>query len=196
MASMCAFAAATKVQATNQCFVLGKKITRPHRLISSIKPLCVEHSVTSSMYNSIQCTHNSSDVKDISSITFTTSEDTNMPKTQNLSRLDAIAKLEDNWNGYEAKTFSNELVKKCKELVNSLELQPKIFPTGRKSIQFQYELKDRSYLEFEIFDEKISCLEVPQKRYSDAYAFEFPISEINKVKEITKKFYEQCDNAE
>ena len=72
-----------------------------------------------------------------------------------------------------------------------MDNQPQIFPTGRQSIQLQYELADRSYLEFEIFEEKVSCLEVPKRRYSDARTFEFPISETQRIKEIVKEFYGQ-----
>ena len=115
---------------------------------------------------------------------------------ENLFRLDQIAKLEENWNGYGARPFSQDLVDKCKDIISELELQPKIFPTGRQSIQFQYELEDRSYLEFEIFREKISYLEVPQRRYSDARTFEFPISETKRIKEIIKEFYGQDGSRE
>ena len=52
------------------------------------------------------------------------------------------------------------------------------------------------HLEFEIFGGKISCLEVPKRRYSDARTFEFPISEIKRVKEIVKEFYERDGSAE
>ena len=112
-----------------------------------------------------------------------------MLKKQNLFWLNEIAQLEENWDSYGAKAFPQELIDKCKDLINDLEFQPKIFPTCRQSVQFQYELEDRSYLEFEIFGEKVSCLEIPQRIYSNAHTFEFPISEIQKIKEIVKKFY-------
>ena len=110
-------------------------------------------------------------------------------KSQNFHRLDEIAKLEEDWNGYGAKVFSQDLINKCKNIINDLEVQPYIFPTNRKSIQFQYELEDRSYLEFEIFEENISCLEVPKRIYSNACTYEFSISELKRIKEIVKKFY-------
>ena len=100
-----------------------------------------------------------------------------------------IAELEENWNGYGAKAFSQKLIEKCKGIIYDLEVQPNIFPTGRQSVQFQYELEDRSYLEFEIFEENVSCLEVPQRIYSNARTFEFPISEAQRIKEIVKGFY-------
>jgi hypothetical protein len=143
--------------------------------------------------NSFLKSHNDSMSEPVSLVHLTTTvcEETNMNKERNLFRLDQIAKLKNDWNGYGAKSFSQELIEKCKVIISSLDNQPQIFPTGRQSIQLQYELADRSYLEFEIFEEKVSCLEVPKRRYSDARTFEFPISETQRIKEIVKEFYGQ-----
>ena len=199
MTSTCTFAPTTRLLPSNQCFLSEKAILSSfYDVNSGRKVVSAVSSWLSNMHNSLQCLHNSNSGGNIPSVelTIVAREDTNMPKAQNLFRLDQIAKLEDNWNGYGSKAFSKELVEKCKDIISALELQPKIFPTGRQSIQFQYELEDRSYLEFEIFGGKISCLEVPKRRYSDARTFEFPISEIKRVKEIVKEFYERDGSAE
>lgn len=147
----------------------------------------------SNTYNYLQCLHNSVWDKVITSpeLTVTACEESSMLKAQNLFRLDEIAGFEVDWNGYGANAFSLDFINICKGIIIDLEFQPTIFPTGRQSIQFQYELQDRSYLEFEIFREKISCLEVPQRVYSNAHTFDFPISESHRIKEIVKKFYGQ-----
>ncbi len=87
---------------------------------------------------------------------------------KSLSRLNDIRKLPDDWNEYGARAFTDTLVYKCERIINLLSVQPSIYPTGRNSIQFQYELGDKSYLEFEIFEDRTLCLQVPKRIYSKA----------------------------
>jgi len=108
----------------------------------------------------------------------------------NLSVMDDIEALKDDWNGYGAKMFTSDLINMCTSLIESLEFQPEIYPTGRSSIQFQYELDDRSYLEFEIFETKIDCLMVPRRNYYNAENYSLSTSSIDKIKEIVQTFYE------
>lgn len=108
---------------------------------------------------------------------------------KSIKRLKDIESLTFDWNGYGAKPFSSALIDKCERIVGSLSVQPLIYPTGRSSIQFQYELSDRSYLEFEIFENKTMCLQVPKRIYSDAMEFELTDSEDNRIKEIVDNFY-------
>lgn len=69
-----------------------------------------------------------------------------------LQRLIEIAALQDNWNGNGASAFSQAIIDKAKSLVLSLSMQPVILPTGRDSIQMEYENKNGDYLEFELFE--------------------------------------------
>ena len=108
---------------------------------------------------------------------------------KSFKRLKEIENLENDWNGYGAKPFSETLIDKCKRIVSSLSVQPSIYPTGRNSIQFQYELSDRSYLEFEIFENKTMCLQVPERIYSKAVECELVDSEDEKIKEMVDNFY-------
>lgn len=111
-------------------------------------------------------------------------------KDTDYMRLDQILHLPDDWNGYGAKRFTSTLVEKCQSIFCVLPVAPHIYPTGRQSIQFQYELPDRSYLEFEIFEKRTMCLLVPQRQYSRAETKEFTSHEIEKIKEMVIKFYE------
>lgn len=108
---------------------------------------------------------------------------------KNIKRLKDIENLVFDWNGYGAKPFSSVLIDKCEKIVGALSVQPLIYPTGRNSIQFQYELADRSYLEFEIFESKTMCLQVPKRIYSDAIELELTDSEDDQIKEIVDNFY-------
>ncbi len=154
--------------------------------------ISIMQSWVQSMNNYIQDLHNNSMIESdqAKQCSISVCNETNMRKEQNLRRLDEISTLQDNWDGYGAKAFSETLIQVCKNIVSALEFQPLIFPTGRRSVQFQYELDDRSYLEFEIFETSVACLQVPQRDYAKAITTEFPASDIERIKEIVKKFYE------
>ena len=89
-------------------------------------------------------------------------------KTLSLDKLDNIQRLKDDWNGYGAKPIPIGVVDLCRNIVMELENQPEILPTARRSVQMEYRLKDRSYLEIEVFEDYIATLEVPQRIYSEA----------------------------
>lgn len=73
---------------------------------------------------------------------------------ENLDKLENISKLEENWNGYNCKPIPKEVCDFSTNIIRKLgDFQPKIFPTGRGSVQFEYE-KNEEYLEFEIFSSK------------------------------------------
>jgi len=73
----------------------------------------------------------------------------------NLNLLESFRTLNDNWNGNGATKFSNELIEEVKSILLKLDVPPKIYPTGRKSIQLEYEKKNGDYIEFEIFANNI-----------------------------------------
>ena len=118
-------------------------------------------------------------------------EVTTMCGDADAARLDEIGKLQYDWNGYGAQGFSEMLIETCKKLFHLLPIAPNVYPTGRKSIQFQYELIDKSYLEFEVFEEKIICLRVPQRKYSEARVVELQVFETERMKENVNDFYGQ-----
>lgn len=72
---------------------------------------------------------------------------------KSLLRLEEIEALPDNWNGNGAAAFSKEIIKKARELVYGLSIQPVILPTGRDSIQMEYENENCDYMEFELFED-------------------------------------------
>ena len=61
--------------------------------------------------------------------------------------LNAIKKLEDNWNDNGACSFSAELIEKCRRIAMQLEAEPFVCSTACGSIQFEYEKEDGEYLE-------------------------------------------------
>lgn len=94
--------------------------------------------------------------------------ETEIRKKENLKDLDDMVGFETDWDGYGSKGFSPELIAKCKKIIKDLKEQPEVFPTGRKSVQMQYKFDDHTYLEFEIYEDKIVSLYVPKLNYTKA----------------------------
>jgi hypothetical protein len=110
----------------------------------------------------------------------------------NLKKLKGISDLKDNWNDNNAKKFSPELISIVKNILENIVEQPEIFPTANNSTQMEYELIDNSYLEFEIFEDKIICLEVPQRNYSK-YKEQIIPNDIKIINNIVNNFFERSD---
>lgn len=75
--------------------------------------------------------------------------------SKNFNALESIRNLKDGWfNGQtgEKKAFSDELVDKVKKIISNLKNQPEVFPTGRDSIQIEFENENGDYLEFEFYE--------------------------------------------
>lgn len=71
-------------------------------------------------------------------------------KEENLDKIRKMSLFEDNWNGAGAKAFSEKAIKRFVSVVESLDVQPEIAPTGRNSLYMEYRKKDGSLLSFEI----------------------------------------------
>lgn len=79
----------------------------------------------------------------------------------NLNILESFKHLQDNWNGNGATRFNAGFIDRVQDIVLSLDKSPDIFPTGRNSIQLEYEKQNGDYLEFEIYeDERINCFQI------------------------------------
>ncbi len=68
-------------------------------------------------------------------------------------RIDSIAKLKDDWNGYGATPFSSAVVGNARALVSLLPCKAKVFPTAQSSIQFEFDTVPGKYLEVEVFSD-------------------------------------------
>lgn len=73
-----------------------------------------------------------------------------MTKQDCFDKLNHIATLDKNWNGYDADPISDDIIEECKIIVNQLEVNPEIFPTANDSIQLEYQT-DKFYIELEVF---------------------------------------------
>jgi hypothetical protein len=74
-----------------------------------------------------------------------------------VQKVMSFLNLEENWNTYGALPFKFDLVQKVVEIIHKLNYVPEVFPTGRQSIQLEFENQNTDYLEFEIFVDRIVC---------------------------------------
>jgi len=107
-------------------------------------------------------------------------------KLNNINTVLSFKKFEANWNANGAEPFSEEIIQKVFDFINSpnLKFQPNIFPTGRQSIQFEYEKSNGNYLEIEIFEDKYSAYsEIDNKET------EYESISINETIKLIDEFY-------
>lgn len=83
---------------------------------------------------------------------------------ENNVRLHKIVMLKDGWDGYDAKHVSDAVIKRTQLILNQIQIQPFIAPTGRNSIQLEVTKGDSDYIEMEIFDNSIISYQIIDKK--------------------------------
>lgn len=78
----------------------------------------------------------------------------------NMNKLEQMAKLDSDWNGYDSESISPEVIDNVKRTLDYLEnknvfVMWELFPTARNSIQLEVDFKG-NYIEVEIFDDHLS----------------------------------------
>lgn len=104
----------------------------------------------------------------------------------NVDKLNSISKYETNWNGYGAPSVPDSIIDFCKRVINNLGTQPFISPTGRESIQLEYE-SNVEYLEFEVFKNDISVYKIHSDGSRESFVIEYDVNRI--VDEVQKYLY-------
>lgn len=79
---------------------------------------------------------------------------------ENFDRIDSFKALKEGWNGYGAQPISIETINRAQDLIFKLNYQPKVFPTGRNSVQFDFFKDDDNLIEIEIFENHFDLLEI------------------------------------
>jgi hypothetical protein len=99
-----------------------------------------------------------------------------------LDKITDFATLEEGWNGYGSLKISDEVIEIAKNLVLKLQRLPDVFPTGRNSIQLEYENFDSgNYLEIEVFPNKSVCYYENKER--DEYD-EFLVDNVQNINKL------------
>lgn len=103
------------------------------------------------------------------------------------NRLRDFSELEANWDGNGAFKFSAELIENVEKILNQIKYIPEIFPTGRQSIQLEFEKSNGDYLEFEVFENKVLVL---KDIADDMEEQVIDYGDILKINELLESFYE------
>ena len=113
--------------------------------------------------------------------------------SRNLDRLWDISELGEDWNGYGAAPIPREIIEEVRDIILNLEEQPEIFPTADKSIQLEYELTDKSYLEIDVYEKRITVMQVPQIDYDKALFWDLSYDDIDQIQQIVSDFITLSD---
>lgn len=84
----------------------------------------------------------------------------NLLKQEKINEIDSFSSMNKDWNGYGTEKIDQAVIDKAKGILEVLSVIPKVFPTGRNSIQFEYEKENGDYLEFEIYNDRVICLKM------------------------------------
>lgn len=105
---------------------------------------------------------------------------------KSLVRLQKIEELPANWNDNGAPRFGSATIKKCRNILSALPVQPEIFPTASDSVQMEYEKENGEYLEFNIFQDRINIFSIDVENEKE---YVIGAEEYERLAEIVKEFY-------
>lgn len=110
-------------------------------------------------------------------------------KIENINKIRKMALFEENWNGTNGRAFSQNAIRLFEIVINSLDKQPQIAPTGRNSLLLQYELEDKSMLAFEVCETRTEKVLIPKGDYKLAEMEVYTENICQKIKESVEFFY-------
>lgn len=108
-------------------------------------------------------------------------------KNDNLKKLDIIENLKPGWNGNQAPAIPVKTIKKVRELINALPIQPEVFPTALKTIQLEYDNSRHDHMEIEVGESNTA--EIFIVTYFGDETVEFISADISSLQERVLQFY-------
>ena len=110
-------------------------------------------------------------------------------KVKNLEIIEKMSLLNNNWNGTGGRKFSRDSISFFKSIIEKIEKQPEIAPTGRNSLLMQYELDDKSLLAFEVSLNRTEKVYLPKGDFSMVQIQVFTDHVEQKIREGVERFY-------
>lgn len=107
----------------------------------------------------------------------------------NLEILNELMTCDEDWSGNKIGNIPPTIISVAYKIITSVIHQPAVYPTGRKTIHMEYNRTDKSYLEFEIFEDKILCMEVPKREYEKAKFRQISLKSIDLINQIVENFH-------
>lgn len=92
-----------------------------------------------------------------------------MTKDEIVNYLESMRLDEGTLPDLELGEVSNQIIDYSLVILSGLAVPPHAcYTTGRNSVQFEWHLNDQTYIELEIFDDKVVCMIIPQNNPSAA----------------------------
>lgn len=114
------------------------------------------------------------------------SEEKDQMRSKNLTLL---SEIKDYQTKEDEDYVTEKVIDNTLNVVFHLIRQPEIFKTRRNSIHLQFELPDRSYMELEVFEDRITCMVVPQREYKNVIFHKITLGDLNNINRIVGDFY-------
>lgn len=108
-------------------------------------------------------------------------------KDSNIKKLGYIEQLPNGWNGNGAPTIPTDVIRKTLQLIESLPIQPEIFPTALESIQLEYDNSRHDHMEIDINSGNVA--EIFIVSYTGEKTEESIISDSDTISERVLQFY-------
>lgn len=72
-----------------------------------------------------------------------------------INTIESFRGLEKGWNGYDAETIPDSLIDRAIEFSKLFSCAYEVFPTNRGTLQFEWFIEGKLYVEVEVFLDKI-----------------------------------------
>lgn len=107
----------------------------------------------------------------------------------NLEKIYRFASYTNNWDGYGAPPIDKKVIDKSIKFIfeKNLITQPSVFPTGRGTIQFEFEPDENHYMEIEIFKNYLNYLSIVYSEEEELEKLDWE-EIIKKVNDFQSKF--------
>jgi hypothetical protein len=108
----------------------------------------------------------------------------------NLEKIYRFASYKENWDGYGSPPIEKSVIEQSIKFIfdKNLKTQPSVFPTGRGSIQFEFEPDENHYMEIEIFQNNINCLSIIDSKEEELNNLDWE-KIILKINDFQSRFY-------
>lgn len=107
----------------------------------------------------------------------------------NINKINKMKRFQDDWNGTGGVKFTEKAISTFIDVIECLDVQPWIAPTGRNSLLMQYELSDGSKLAYELMENRLDEVYVPNGDFSRAVTATYTQDFGRHVGERVKIFY-------
>lgn len=76
-------------------------------------------------------------------------------------------------------------------IIHHIIRQPELFITNEQSVHMQFEASDNSYLEFEVFEDRVSCMYVPRREYEKATFPDVSLDNLDSINSVISRMYNE-----